>query len=107
MKLFSYIDTHEPAIKRLRFEPEVTQRVHDLARLTGQVASDISPVRTGHYLRSYFVRRVGGADPHSVVGARDFKAWWIEYGTTHMRAFAPFRRALKLLHIKYLTNVPR
>ena len=63
-----------------------------------------APVRTGHYIISFYSHQIGGANPHSVVGAHDFKAWWIEFGTIRMRAHAPFRKALASQGLKFIST---
>lgn len=111
MSGFTHIETHAAEIRALRRDPAVLRRNHQLARITAKVVGDLAPERTGHYVRSIFAARIGGADPHSVVGVRDFKAWWIEFGTVRpwsgTPAYAPLRRALTALRIRFTQTVKR
>ena len=95
-------------VRRLRFDPGVLSEVDDYAVATLRVARFFAPFRTGHYVGSFYHRFVGGSDPHSVIGAHDFKAWWIEFGaygrTGAFRARAPFRRALAANRIKFIST---
>lgn len=84
----------------------VRKHLHDIGVRVRNTAQTFAPVRTGHYLRSLFVRQVSGSDPHVVVGATDWKAWWIEFGAYDRPdpfvARAPLRRALAVHRLKFV-----
>jgi len=76
----------------------VLGQIEDIGRSVLSTAIVFAPKRTLHYVHSLYLEVYRGANPRVVVGARDFKAWWIEFGAygryPPFRARAPLRRAL-------------
>ena len=61
----------------------------------------LAPYRTGHYMQDIFAERGGGIWAHAIYGSRDFKAHWIEEGTSRpTRAVHPLVRAGRLAGLK-------
>jgi hypothetical protein len=64
----------------------------DLAEEIAAEARAIAPVEEGDYRDSI---EVVSADGEEYVVAKDWKAWWIEYGTVDTQTFATLRTAAK------------
>ena len=100
------VNVDQAAVNRLRFEKTVMAQVENIAYRVHHALMLVSPYRTGHYVRSIFIRVEYGAQPKVVIGANDFKAWWIEYGaygrTPPFRARAPLRKALTMVGLRWV-----
>ena len=101
----SRVELHRPAIRSLKFDDDVIAQVREIAAAVYETALALSPKRTGHYARSLYVEVVRGASPRVVIGATDFKAWWIEYGAYGRNppfpARAVLRKSLKANGLKF------
>lgn len=88
----------------LRTSPELREVLQGLGRKGVQYAQGISPVGSGRdphpgaYRDSLNYQIHQGKSRMSLrIGARDQKAWWIEFGAKHMPKYAVLRRTLDYL----------
>lgn len=64
----------------LKREPQMHVFVNAVGNIVGDAVPAFAPRRTGHYDASVEPSHMGFADARCRVYARDFKAWWIEFG---------------------------
>lgn len=83
-----------PMIKRSK---DLQDSLGSAANKIADTAKSIAPVRTGAYRDS--IEGIDGLEKSEVLGrviAKDFKAHWIEFGTTDTPTFAVLRKAAEL-----------
>lgn len=67
-------------IKQVAAMPVVRDYTDAAANAAAEIARSTAPVATGAYQRSIKAKRTGRRYAKARLSARDFKAWWIEYG---------------------------
>lgn len=86
-----------PGIKRMLGEPFMVREMERRAELVKALAEQLSPIRTGRYVRSHTVR--SGVSPAGVAYARVVNstpyAIYLERGTSKMRGQRILARALR------------
>jgi hypothetical protein len=104
---FTKVRVYAPAVSALKRDPDVVDQMLDWAEDAAYAALVYGPHKTGHYGRSLFAEKIGGADAHARFGATDFKAWWIEFGAYgRVPAFpaqAPLRMAADALGMRVVS----
>jgi hypothetical protein len=84
------------AIQKMAHNREIRAVAADRAELVADAAVRIAPADTGAYRDGIKARVVKTTDGFvGQVVATHFTSVWLEYGTVHMRARAPLRRALE------------
>lgn len=83
---------NKKGIAELKALPGVRAYTTAVADVGANVARAVSPIDTGQYRRSIGARQTGRKYARARVFARDFKAWWIEYGAgpSPVRGGRPF-----------------
>lgn len=69
------------ACARLDREPFMTVVLLPFARRVKVVAYNTAPERLKYYKHGLFVQPNAGLKRSVWVGSKDFKAWWVEFGT--------------------------
>lgn len=74
------VDLNHRGIAEMAKERGVRDGLLVHARRARTIATTIAPSRSNHYRMSLFAGRQATT---ATFGSRDFKAWWIEFGTSH------------------------
>jgi hypothetical protein len=105
------VELNRPNIRGLKFDHDVLDQIEEIAAVVLETVREIAPKRLWHYHNSLFMEMRRGATPMAIVGATDFKTWWIEFGAygriPPFRARAPLRRALTANGLDYIQLVKR
>lgn len=80
--------------RELRQQPQYKAAMAERAEVLGHVIEAAAPYKTG-----YFVRRVRPRGNR--VFLRDFAWHWVEFGSIHNPPYAPVRRSVRALGLRY------
>lgn len=73
-------NVNRKGIQQLAYEPQMHRAMGELGQAVATIIRATAPINSGHYKANIEVRTMSFKWARTRVYARDFKAYWIEYG---------------------------
>lgn len=106
----------QKGVRSLRFNRAIRLQLLDHARAAALEAKAKGPVSSqddkrtgeapGQYVGKIFAETMKTAEARARFGSRDYKAWWVEFGTPHIKAHHTLVNAAKAVGMR-VTEVAR